>query len=132
VNFAPPAVKTNCSVKKFLGLFAVLMAFAGHAFAASADYKSVLVETNGDAIRIRLPLTDVTGKVRVKEKSSDGFGLPVAPMKTFLNEKFYLEWQIGYDIPGTNSPTVVPEIKFVRNGETGSFPRRETWTYTLL
>ena len=65
-----------------------------------------------------MPLTDVTGKVRVKEKSSDGFGLPVAPMKTSLNEKFYLEWQIGYDIPNTNSPSIVPEIKFIRNGET--------------
>ncbi|HEY5043271.1 MAG TPA: R.Pab1 family restriction endonuclease [Verrucomicrobiae bacterium] len=35
-----------------------------------------------------------------------------------LGKKYYLEWQIGYDIPNTNSPTVVPEIKFIRNGET--------------
>jgi hypothetical protein len=35
-----------------------------------------------------------------------------------LDDKFYLEWQIGYDIPNTNSPSVVPEIKFIRNGET--------------
>ena len=84
------------------------MALASHAFAANADYKLVLVETNGDAVRVRLPLTDVTGKVRVKEKSSDGFGLPVAPMKTLLDGKFYLEWQIGYDLASTNSPTVVP------------------------
>ena len=69
-------------------------------------------------MRIRLPLTDVTGKVRVKEKSSDGFGLPVAPSKVSLGKKHYLEWQIGYDIPNTNSPTIVPEIKFIRNGET--------------
>jgi hypothetical protein len=105
-------------MKKYFLLFASLIAIANHAFAASADYKSVLVETNGDAVRVRLPLTDVTGKVRVKEKSSDGFGLPVAPMKTALGKKHYLEWQIGYDIPNTNSPTVVPEIKFIRNGET--------------
>jgi hypothetical protein len=58
------------------------------------------------------------GKVRVKEKSSDGFGLPVAPSKTSLGEKAYLEWQIGYDIPNTNSPSIVSEIKFQRNGET--------------
>ena len=118
VNPAPPIVKTIRSMKKYFIVFAALIVFASHALAANADYKLVLVETNGDAVRVRLPLTDVTGKVRVKEKSSDGFGLPVAPMKTLLNGKFYLEWQIGYDIASTNSPTVVPEIKYLRNGET--------------
>jgi len=82
------------------------------------DYKSVLIFTNGDSVRVRLPLTDVTGKVRVKEISSDGFGIPIAPSKVSLGTNDYLEWQIGYDIPNTNSPTVVPQIKFQRNGET--------------
>src|SRR5882672_9651780 len=95
-----------------------LICFAFHAFCADADYKLVLVEAQTNSIRVRLPLTDVTGKVRVKEKSSDGFGLPVAPSKTLLGEKHYLEWQIGYDIPNTNSPSLVPQIKFIRNGET--------------
>ena len=88
------------------------------AFCADADYKQVLISTTTNSVRVRLPLTDVTGKVRVKEKSSGGFGLPVAPSKTVLGEKDYLEWQIGYDIPNTNSPSVVPAIKFLRNGET--------------
>ena len=118
MNPASPIVKAIGSVKQFSIRFIALMALASHAFAANADYKSVLVETKGDAVRVRLPLTDVTGKVRVKEKTSDGFGLPIAPMKTLLDGKFYLEWQIGYDIASTNSPTVVPEIKFIRNGET--------------
>ena len=95
-----------------------LLAFTLRAFCANADYKQVLISTNREAIRVRLPLTDVTGKVRVKEKSSDGFGLPVAPSKTSLGEKHYLEWQIGYDSPNTNSPSVVPKIRFIRNGET--------------
>jgi hypothetical protein len=95
-----------------------VICFAFRAFCANADYKQVLVFTNGDSIRVRLPLTDVTGKVRVKEMNPDGFGIPVAPSKTVLGEKHYLEWQIGYDIPNTNSPSVVPEIKFTRNGET--------------
>jgi R.Pab1 restriction endonuclease len=95
-----------------------VIGFAFHAVCADADYKLVLVSTATNAVRVRLPLTDVTGKVRVKEKSSDGFGLPVAPSKVSLGEKHYLEWQIGYDIPNTNSPSVVPEIKFLRNGET--------------
>jgi|SRR5882672_8794084 len=99
----------------------ILFAFiclAFNAFCADADYKLVLVSTTTNAVRVRLPLTDVTGKVRVKEKSSDGFGLPVAPSQVSLGKKHYLEWQIGYDIPNTNSPSVVPEIRFIRNGET--------------
>ena len=100
-------------------LFAVfVICFTFCAFCADADYKQVLVFTNGGAIRVRLPLTDVTGKVRVKEMSPDGFGIPVAPSKTVLGEKHYLEWQIGYDISNTNSPSIVPQIKFIRNGET--------------
>src|ERR1035441_7970286 len=95
-----------------------VIGFAFRAVCADAEYKLVLVSTTTNAVRVRLPLTDVTGKVRVKEKSSDGFGLPIAPSKTSLGKKHYLEWQIGYDIPNTNSPSVVPEIKFTRNGET--------------
>ncbi len=104
--------------RKFTALLLVIGCFAFRALCADADYKQVLIETQTNSIRVRLPLTDVTGKVRVKEKSSDGFGLPVAPMKTSLGEKHYLEWQIGYDIPNMNSPSVIPEIKFQRNGET--------------
>ncbi len=86
------------------------------AFGADADYKQIIIFTNGDAVRVRLPLTDVTGKVRVKEKSADGFGVPVAPSKTLLDGKYYLEWQIGYYLPNTNSPSIVPEIQFTSNG----------------
>jgi hypothetical protein len=96
----------------------VLLLAVCRASGADADYKLVRIDTVTNAVRVRLPLTDVTGKVRVKEKSADGFGLPVAPSKTVLGQKHYLEWQIGYDLPGTNSPTAVPEIKFSRNGET--------------
>ncbi len=96
---------------------ALLFCFSFVALAADADYKQVLLTTGTNFVRVRLPLTDVTGKVRVKEKTSDGFGLPIAPMKTALGKKHYLEWQIGYDTPNANSPTVVPQIKFTRKGE---------------
>jgi hypothetical protein len=86
--------------------------------AAEADYKQVLVFADTNSVRVRLPVTDVTGKVRVKEKTADGFGLPIAPTKTILGMKHYLEWQIGYDVPNTNSPTVVPLVQFTRKGET--------------
>jgi hypothetical protein len=104
--------------RKFAVSLLIFACFAFHALCADADYKQVLISVETNFIRVRLPLTDVTGKVRVKEKSSDGFGLPVAPSKTILGANYYLEWQVGYDIPNTNSPSVVPEIKFVRNGET--------------
>src|SRR5271156_5854069 len=104
--------------RKFSVLLFVFICAAFRALCADTDYKQVLISTTTNSIRVRLPLTDVTGKVRVKEKTSDGFGLPVAPMKTLLDKNYYLEWQIGYDIPNTNSPTVVPEIRFIRNGET--------------
>ncbi|MFN3408174.1 MAG: R.Pab1 family restriction endonuclease [Limisphaerales bacterium] len=82
------------------------------------DYKQVLVIPTNDAVLVRLPLTDVTGKVRAKERTPDGFGLPVAPSRTRLGADHYLEWQIGYDLPTTNSPSAVPQIIFTRKGET--------------
>jgi len=105
-------------MKKITAFSLVLLALVANGFGANTDYKSVLIVVTNDSVRVRLPLTDVTGKVRVKERTSDGFGLPLAPMKTALGKKHYLEWQIGYDTPGTNSPTLVPQIKFTRNGET--------------
>ena len=87
-------------------------------FAADAEYKLVLVIPTNDVVLVRLPLTDVTGKVRVKERTPDGFGIPIAPSKTALGKKHYLEWQIGYDSPTTNSPSSVPQIHFTRKGET--------------
>lgn len=95
-----------------------LLSFNHGVLSAEADYKLVQISTGTNFVRVRLPLTDVTGKVRVKEKTADGFGLPIAPMKTALGKKHYLEWQIGYDTPNPDSPTVVPQIKFTRKGET--------------
>ncbi len=105
-------------MRKIVVIVVVFFAIALRAFCADADYKLVLVEAQANSVRVRLPLTDVTGKVRVKEKSSDGFGIPVAPSKTLLGEKHYLEWQVGYDTPDAKDISVVPEIKFIRNGET--------------
>ena len=86
--------------------------------ASSGDYKLVWIINGTNFVRVQLPLTDVTGKVRVKEKTADGFGLPVAPSKVSLGKKHYLEWQIGYDTPDAKDISVVPQIKFTRKGET--------------
>ncbi len=98
------------------GLILLLLAPCG--FGADISYKEIIIFTNADAVRVRLPLTDVTGKVRLKEKSAEGFGTPVAPTRTKLGPNDYLEWQIGYDSPDTNSPSFVPAITFARDGQT--------------
>lgn len=100
-------------------LIVLLLLPAGfHVRAAEAGYKAVLVTAETNFVRVRLPLTDVTGKVRVKEKTASGFGRAVAPIRTKLGARHYLEWQIGYDEPGTNSPSSVPAIQFIRKDET--------------
>jgi hypothetical protein len=118
----PPARKSFASVWspafRRLGATALLLFTVNSIFAADVSYKLVLVIPTNNAVLVRLPLTDVTGKVRVKEKTPDGFGIPIAPSKTALGKKHYLEWQIGYDNPTTNSPSSVPQIHFTRKGET--------------
>jgi hypothetical protein len=117
LEFSPVAPQKYSMRIRFVTLLACLCAIAS-LHAADASYKEVLVVTGTNSVRVRLPLTDVTGKVRVKETAPGGFGLPVAPSQTVLGKKHYLEWQIGYDTPTTNSPTLVPQIKFTRKGET--------------
>ena len=94
------------------------VAFAWSALAADADYKNILVEGKGDAVEVRLPLTDVTGPARVKKRADDGFGIPIAPLKTNLDAACYIEWQIGYDTPNPDDPSVVSSVKFERDGRT--------------
>lgn len=105
-------------MRKFAAILFALLCPAFQMFGSAAEYKLVRIETLTNAVRVRLPLTDVTGKVRVKEKTVDGFGLPIAPSQTVLGTKHYLEWQIGYDTPDVKGLTVVPQIKFTRKGET--------------
>lgn len=86
-------------------------------FAADTEYRLVRVEAAGQAVRVRLPLTDVTGKVRPKQRTDDGNGEALAPTKTALGAKHYLEWQISYDTRDADAPNVVKEIQFTRRGE---------------
>ncbi len=98
-----------------LGLACIWLA---RATAADTEYKLVRIELASQSIRVRLPLTDVSGKVRPKERTPDGYGEPLAPTKTALGAKHYLEWQIGYDTREADAPNVVKEIQFIRRGET--------------
>ncbi|ASM38104.1 MAG: R.Pab1 family restriction endonuclease [Campylobacter sputorum] len=49
-------------------------------------------------LNYEFPLTSVTGKIRIKERFAfSDYGQPIAPTKTIITPKHYLEWQIGYD-----------------------------------
>jgi len=106
------------SILRFVVALVLTCSCPSRAFAADTEYKLVRIEAAGQAVRVRLPLTDVTGKVRPKERTPDGYGEALAPTKTALGQKHYLEWQIGYDTREADAPNVVKEIQFTRRGET--------------
>ena len=55
---------------------------------------------DNNRIFVRLPLTQATGKIRIKERNSfSEYGVPVATRRTPLSLRHYVEWMIGYDIP---------------------------------
>ena len=103
---------------RIIAALALTFIWLSSAVAADTEYKQVRIEAAEQAVRVRLPLTDVTGKVRAKTRTPDGYGEALAPTKTALGQKHYLEWQIGYDTRDADAPNVVKEIQFVRKGET--------------
>lgn len=57
------------------------------------------IDESGRIIRVALPLTATSGKVRVKRRSIlNEYGVPVATCRTVLTQDCYAEWQIGYDV----------------------------------
>lgn len=61
------------------------------------------VVCNSHELKVVLPMTLPTGKVRIKERSFFAqYGVPVAPRQIPLGQKNYVEWQIGYDLLATN------------------------------
>lgn len=50
-------------------------------------------------IDVAIPLTNGTGKTRIKERSIlNEYGIPVATKQKPFSQKCYIEWQIGYDV----------------------------------
>lgn len=48
--------------------------------------------------KYRISLTESSSKIRIKERLAfNDYGLPIAPTKTIISPKHYIEWQIGYD-----------------------------------
>lgn len=50
-------------------------------------------------ILIEIPLTQHTGKIRIKKRNKyTDFGIPVATRQEIFNPNMYVEWQISYDL----------------------------------
>ena len=63
------------------------------------DFDDAKVCVADNELKVILPLTKPTGKIRIKERSFFGeYGLPVAGRTQNLGLKNYVEWQIGYDL----------------------------------
>ncbi|WP_120894086.1 R.Pab1 family restriction endonuclease [Helicobacter pylori] len=61
-----------------------------------------LIKVNGDkkVIEISIPLTSISGKVRVKIRHAfSDYGISTATRTIPFSLKHYVEWQIGYDVP---------------------------------
>ncbi|WQX70035.1 R.Pab1 family restriction endonuclease [Helicobacter pylori] len=61
-----------------------------------------LIKVNDDkkAIEVSIPLTSISGKVRVKIRHAfSDYSISTATRKIPFSLKHYIEWQIGYDVP---------------------------------
>nr|WP_240455469.1 R.Pab1 family restriction endonuclease [Helicobacter pylori] len=61
-----------------------------------------LIKVSGDkkVIEVSIPLTSISGKVRVKIRHAfSDYGISTATRKIPFSLKHYVEWQIGYDVP---------------------------------
>lgn len=63
------------------------------------DLDDAKVFASDNELKVTLPLTKPTGKIRIKERSFfSEYGLPVAGRTQNLGLTNYVEWQIGYDL----------------------------------
>lgn len=61
--------------------------------------EGVKIGYDGEKLVVNLPMTQPTGKIRVKTRSFFGeYGNPMATRQELMNQKCYIEWQIGYDM----------------------------------
>ena len=80
-------------------LSTLVLAAAVVAATAAPQADDARVIDGPDGLRVRLPLTRPTGKVRLKSRSADcDYGRPVRPRQDSLTPAAYVEWQIGYDL----------------------------------
>ncbi|WP_120815273.1 R.Pab1 family restriction endonuclease [Helicobacter pylori] len=60
----------------------------------------IRIDNNKKVIGVSIPLTSISGKVRVKiGHAFSDYGISTATRKIPFSLKHYIEWQIGYDVP---------------------------------
>ncbi|MGN8504573.1 R.Pab1 family restriction endonuclease [Helicobacter pylori] len=60
----------------------------------------IKIDNDKKAIEVSIPLTSISGKVRVKIRHAfSDYGISTATRKIPFSLKHYVEWQIGYDVP---------------------------------
>ena len=68
---------------------------------------------------IRLPLTNPTGKIRVKRRSkTSNYGIPIATRKISFTNEDYVEWQISYATQNPPKTSKVEDI-IINNKQIG-------------
>jgi len=69
------------------------------------------IYTVGQNILVELPLTNPTGKIRVKRRYVDlNYGLPIATKQVRFTPDDYVEWQISYATSQPGEETAVKDI----------------------
>ncbi|GAA7134903.1 R.Pab1 family restriction endonuclease [Helicobacter pylori] len=59
-----------------------------------------MIDHDKKVIEVSIPLTSISGKVRVKIRHAfSDYGISTATRTIPFNLKHYVEWQIGYDVP---------------------------------
>ncbi|RVY39245.1 R.Pab1 family restriction endonuclease [Helicobacter pylori] len=60
----------------------------------------IRIDNNKKVIGVSIPLTSISGKVRVKIRHAfSDYGISTVTRKIPFSLKHYVEWQIGYDVP---------------------------------
>jgi hypothetical protein len=78
-----------------------------------------------DNLLVGLPLTNPTGKIRVKRRAGEhDFGQPFSARQNPIDANCYIEWQIGYDNEKSTDPEVVKEIWYEKE-------RKKKYAYEL-
>lgn len=76
------------------------------------------IEVGKGKLIVKLPLTNPTGKIRVKRRGrTSNYGIPIATRREVFKEIDYVEWQISY---ATDNPPVESKVEDIRlNGQVG-------------
>ena len=80
----------------------------------------ILCDFANKIINIEIPLTQHTGKIRIKERNTfECYGMPVATRQKQRDIRHYVEWQIGYDTTAVNQ--LISQKNFCFFGANGNY-----------